>query len=197
MKYATLFATLALAYALVCAAEPASQPASKPASAAAFTLNDSAGKAVSLSDFAGKIVVLEWTNPECPFVNRAYRAGTPIALCNKYKDKGVAWLAINSTAAATPERNQRWSDDQKLPYPILDDHAGQVGHAYDARSTPSIVIIDAHGNIAYRGPFDNNIRGDNPNAPNYVDQALTELLAGKAPSIATSTPYGCTVKYAK
>ncbi len=191
----TLISVTALAWAAG-ATDNTSKPATKPAATApAFTLNDAAGKAVSLSDFTGKIVVLEWTNPDCPFVRRAYRNGLMIDTFTKYKDKGIGWVAINSSADSAAEKNKKWSDAQKLPYPILDDHEGKVGRLYHARSTPSVVVIDAAGNIAYRGAVDNGMSPNDSGAINYVDQALADLTANKTVSTnstpATGTPVTC------
>lgn len=179
------------------AAEPAVEPVGKKAPD--FTLKSFDGKSVSLSDYRGKIVVLEWFNFECPFVQYHYnKATTMIDLANKYKDKNVVWLSMNSTSHITPEANIEFAKKHKLPYPILDDRPGQVGHAYGAETTPHIFIIDRRGNIVYEGAIDNSPSGKT--APgekliNYVDQSLSELLAGKPISTPKTKPYGCTVKY--
>jgi len=167
--------------------------------APAFTLKTFDGQTVSLSDYKGKIVVLEWFNFECPFVQYHYgKANTMIDLATKYKDKDVVWLAINSTSHATPEANKEFIEKHKLPYPILDDRSGVVGHAYDAKTTPHLFIITPAGNIAYDGAIDNSPLGKTPAGEkpvNYVDQALTELLAGKKVSVTNTKSYGCSVKY--
>jgi peroxiredoxin len=179
------------------AAEPAVEPAGKKAPD--FTLKSFDGTSVSLSDYRGKIVVLEWFNFECPFVQYHYdKATTMIDLANKYKDKNVVWLSMNSTSHITAEANIEFAKKHKLPYPILDDRPGQVGHAYGAETTPHIFIIDRRGNIVYEGAIDNSPSGKTPAGDkliNYVDQALAELLAGKPVSTAKTKPYGCTVKY--
>jgi len=179
------------------AAEPAVEPAGKKAPD--FTLKSFDGKSVSLSDYRGKIVVLEWFNFECPFVQYHYdKATTMVDLANKYKDKNVVWLSMNSTSHVTPEANIEFAKKHKLPYPILDDRPGQVGHAYGAETTPHIFIIDRRGNIGYEGAIDNSPSGKTPAGEkliNYVDQALAELLAGKPVSTPKTKPYGCTVKY--
>ncbi len=168
------------------------------APAPTFTLEDQNGRPVSLSDFAGKIVVLEWVNPDCPFVQRHYRAGTMKRLAEKYQSKGVVWLAINSTHYMDKEDNRRWIEKYKLPYPILDDHAGRVGRLYGAKTTPHMFIIDTSGKLVYRGGIDDDPRGTkNGGALNYVERALDELLTGKPVSISQSKPYGCSVKYAE
>jgi peroxiredoxin len=183
------------------ARKPAAEPAVKPAgkNAPDFTLKSFDGKSVSLSDYRGKIVVLEWFNFECPFVQYHYnKATTMIDLANKYNDKNVVWLSMNSTSHTTAEANIEFAKKHKLPYPILDDRSGQVGHAYGAETTPHIFVIDRKGSIVYEGAIDNAPNGKTQAGEkliNYVDQALTELLAGKPVSIAKTKPYGCTVKY--
>lgn len=162
-----------------------------------FKLNSFDGKTISLSDYKGKIVVLEWFNYECPFVLRHYGSQpTMIGLANKYKDKNVVWLAINSTSHATPEANLEFAEKRSLPYPILDDRPGTVGRAYGAKTTPHMYVIDTKGSIAYQGAIDNDERGrKGPNAINYVDKALAELAGGKEVSTTDTMSYGCTVKY--
>ena len=165
-----------------------------------FTLTSFDGKTVSLSDYRGKIVVLEWFNFECPFVQYHYDTTTTMVdLADKYKGKNVVWLAINSTSHATPEANKAFVEKYKLPYLILDDRPGRAGRAYDAKTTPHMFVIDRRGNIAYEGAIDNSPRGRTPQGQkliNHVDKALAELTAGRAVSIKETKPYGCTVKYA-
>ncbi len=165
-----------------------------------FTLSSFNGKQVSLSDFTGKIVVLEWLNTECPFVRYHYdTAKTMVDLANKYKDKGVVWLAINSTSHTTGEANLDFAKQHNMPYQILDDRSGKVGHEYNATNTPHIFVIDPRGNIAYAGAIDNAPMGKAPEGQtkiDYVDNALSEMIAGKNVSVHLAKPYGCTVKYA-
>jgi peroxiredoxin len=164
-----------------------------------FTLQDENGKPVSLSAYAGKIVVLEWTNPQCPFVKRHYAAKTMINLANEYKSQDVVWLAINSTGTATNAEDKAWITENNLSYPILNDSAGEVGHAYGAKSTPGMYIIGKNGTLVYSGAIDNDPSGNlAPSAKvNYVQKALTELLAGSAVSTPQTKSYGCAVHYAK
>ena len=166
-----------------------------------FTLKSFEGEEVSLSDYKGKIVVLEWFNDECPFVKYHYdTVHTMVELANKYKAKNVIWLDINSTSHTTPEQNKDLSAGHNLPYPILNDKPGKVGWAYGATNTPHMFIIDAKGNIAYEGAIDNSPMGKTPDGEkptNYVDKALAELISGKAVSVPKTSPYGCTVKYAR
>ncbi len=166
--------------------------------APAFTLADSAGKEVSLSDFEGKIVVLEWLNPDCPFVQRHYKAGTMKNLAAQYAGEGVVWLTINSTNYMDAAANAKFKADNSLPYTILVDQSGDVGHLYDAKTTPHMYIIDGTGTLVYIGAIDDDPRGnkDEP-AVNYVSVVLDEVLAGKSVTTAETKPYGCSVKYKK
>jgi peroxiredoxin len=172
----------------------------KPAKAPDFALKNYDGKEVKLSDYKGKIVVLEWFNYECPFVKYHYeKASTMKDLAAKYKDRNVVWLAINSTAHQETARNKEYAEKNKILYPILDDRSGEVGKAYHATNTPHIFIIDHNGNIAYNGAIDNAPLGRVPEDEklvNYVDLALEELTPKKV-TIAKTRPYGCTVKYKK
>jgi peroxiredoxin len=170
-------------------------------SAKPFTLTSFDGKTVSLADYRGKTVVLEWLNYECPFVRYHYeQAGTMVKLAKKYKDQGVVWLAINSTSHSTAEANRAFAAKHKLPYPVLDDRAGTVGRAYGAKTTPHVFVIDRRGRIVYDGAIDNAPMGKTLNGEkpvNYVDQTLTEVLAGKDITTHQTKSYGCSVKYAQ
>ena len=165
--------------------------------APALRLTSFCGKTVNLSDYKGKIVVLEWLNFECPFVKYHYeKTNTMIDLANKYKDENVVWLAVNSTSHTTPEANNGFAEKHKLPYLILDDRSGKVGRAYGAETTPHMYVINATGNIVYAGAIDNSPMGNKKEGViNYVDNALAELTAGKPVSTRESKPYGCSVKY--
>jgi peroxiredoxin len=164
--------------------------------APAFSLQDQNGKAISLSDYAGKIVVLEWFNEECPIVQRHYKDDAMNKLASKYKEKGVVWLAISSTSGKTNAANLKADAAWKMNRPILNDSTGKVGHEYGATNTPGMFIINKDGVLAYMGGIDDNINGDKSQVKNYVAQALDELLAGKAVSEPQTKQYGCTVKYA-
>jgi peroxiredoxin len=191
---------LAQAMGTALAAEP-NQQSKPPAKAPAFELKNYDGKMVNLNDFKGKIIVLEWFNYECPFVQYHYqKASTMIDLAKKYEDKNVVWLAINSTKHLKTEQNKQFAEEHKVPYPILDDRAGKTGRAYGAKTTPHIFIINAAGNIAYEGAIDNAPLGKTPEGQepvNYVDKALDELTAGKEATIKKTQSYGCSVKYAE
>lgn len=168
-----------------------------------FTLMDTAGKPVKLSDFKGKTVVLEWNNPGCPFVRKHYQ-GNMQALQKEAIGQGVVWLAINSTRDdsadyLTPPQLGRWMTEQKAsPSATLMDEDGKVGEAYAARVTPHMYIVNAQGVLAYAGGIDSiaSARADDiPKATNYVRQSLGELRAGKPVSVASSRAYGCSIKY--
>ena len=167
--------------------------------APSFELNSFDGKSVSLSDYRGKIVVLEWMNFECPFSRYHYETkNTMVELANKYKDKNVVWLTVNSTSHTTPEPNKTFAKRHGLSYLILDDRSGKVGRAYGAETTPHMYIINPRGNIVYEGAIDDSPLGQKKEGVvNYVDNALAELTAGKAVSTTKTKPYGCTVKYAR
>jgi peroxiredoxin len=173
----------------------------KPVKAPDFTLQNYDAKEYKLSDYKGKIVVLEWFNYECPFVKYHYeKASTMKDLAAKYKDKNVVWLAINSTSHLEAAKNKEFAEKHAVLYPILDDSSGKVGHEYNATNTPNLFIIDAEGNIVYSGAIDNAPLGKAPEGAayvNYVDKALDELTTGKPVTTAQTKPYGCTVKYAK
>ncbi len=167
--------------------------------APSFELNSFDGKTVSLSDYRGKFVVLEWFNFECPLSRYHYETkNTMVELAKKYKGKNVVWLAVNSTSHTTPGPNKTFAERHKLPYLILDDRSGKVGRAYGAQTTPHMYIINPRGNLVYEGAIDDSPMGKKKEGViNYVDNALAELTARKAVSTPKTKPYGCTVKYAK
>jgi peroxiredoxin len=172
--------------------------------APAFTATDASGKTVSLADFKGKHVVLEWVNPGCPFVVKHYSSGNMQGTQKEATAKGVVWLAINSTAADAgdylkPAEMAQWMQGQKAAATAtLMDADGKVGKAYGARTTPHMYIVDPQGKLVYAGGIDDkpstNI-ADIAKATNHVKVALNETLAGKAVSQASTRPYGCSVKY--
>jgi len=168
-----------------------------------FSLEDTSGKAVKLSAFRGKTVVLEWNNPGCPFVRKHYQ-GNLQALQKEAAAQGVVWLAINSTREdsadyLTPPQLARWmAEKQAAPTAILMDEDGAVGQAYGARVTPHMYIVNAQGVLAYAGGIDSIPSArveDIARATNHVRVALAELAAGKPVSRPTSLPYGCSIKY--
>lgn len=162
-----------------------------------FTLTDATGKKHTLSAYKGKVVVLEWTNPGCPYVKRHYTADTMETLAKTYGGKGVVWLAIDSTHSNTADATKTWTKDQKLAYPTLLDPDGAVGKRYGARTTPHMYVVDGEGTLRYAGAIDDDPKGTAKKPTNLVAAALDAVLAGKAPATSTSEPYGCTVKYKK
>jgi peroxiredoxin len=164
-----------------------------------FTLQDQDGNSHSLSDFAGKIVVLEWFNNECPFVVKHYSGGDMNKTAAMADSGGVVWLAINSTKNKTNEDNKKIAAEWGITRPILNDASGQVGRMYGAKTTPHMYIIGKDGTLVYAGAIDSNSSpnaADIAGATNYVQQALTELAAGGTVSTPETKPYGCSVKYA-
>lgn len=169
-----------------------------------FTLPDSHGENHSLSDYKGKIVVLEWLNHGCPFVRKHYDSGNMQALQKEYAEKGVIWFSIISSAPGkqgylTPEQaNETIKEKNAAPAALLLDPEGSVGKLYGAKTTPHMFIISKEGELVYNGGID-DIRStdveDIAKAKNYVKIALDELLAGKEVTVKTSQPYGCSVKY--
>jgi peroxiredoxin len=168
-----------------------------------FSLSDTAGKPVSLSQFKGKTVVLEWNNPGCPFVRKHYN-GNMQSLQKDFTQKGVVWLAVNSTETQSadylePEKLARWMRDKGAsPTATLMDPDGKAGTAFGARVTPHMYIVNPQGLLVYAGGIDSipsAREGDIEKATNYVRQGLGELLAGKPVSVTTSQAYGCSIKY--
>jgi peroxiredoxin len=194
---------LSLAAALAVAATPAfSATVGQPAPD--FTAPDLSGKPVKLSDFRGKFVVLEWTNPECPYVRRHYDSGNIPALQKEVAAKDVVWIAINSTSAASgefksPEEMAQWLGAKgAAPKAALIDKDGKVGRLFGARTTPHMYIVDPQGKLVYAGAIDDKrwaSVAETKSANNYVRAALVEALAGKPVSVAATSPYGCSVKY--
>jgi peroxiredoxin len=169
-----------------------------------FSLTDAKGQTHSLSQYKGKYVVLEWFNPECPFVKKHYGSDNMQNLQKEYTDKGVVWLTIDSNAPGTegnltPDQAQKitgsWKTQQTA---LLLDPDGKVGRAYGAKNTPNMVIISPEGKIAYEGAIDSKATpnpADIPSSTNYVKSALDQSLAGKSVSTPQTKPYGCSVKY--
>ena len=169
-----------------------------------FSLNSAAGSTVSLSDYQGKTVVLEWTNHDCPYVQKHYDSDNMQSLQRKYAAKDVVWLSIISSAPGkqgyvdAETANQLTSSRNAAPTHVLFDPEGTVGRQYGARTTPHMYLIDKEGTLRYAGGID-SIKSANPadiaKATNYVDEGLTSLLGGQAIAKKTSSPYGCSVKY--
>ena len=177
----------------------------RPGTAApAFAVQDIDGKTVRLGDFAGKTVVLEWTNNGCPFVAKHYNSGNMQALQHRHTAAGGVWLVVASSAPGqqghvTPDEAR--ADLSRLtsaPSDFLLDPDGVVGRLYDARATPHMVVIDRTGTLAYMGAIDDTPSADPRDvktAKNYVAAALDELAAGKPVTVAATRAYGCSVKY--
>jgi len=169
-----------------------------------FTAVDVSGKPVKLSDFRGKHVVLEWVNPGCPYVAKHYDSANMQGLQKEFTAKDVVWLSINSTRKdhgdyLAPADMAGWMKKSGgAPTATLMDTDGKVGRAYGARTTPHMYVVDPKGQLVYAGAIDDK-RSTNPAdvkaAKNYVRAAMGEALAGKPVSTATTTAYGCTVKY--
>ena len=187
------------------AAAPLPALAQVPAQPApAFTLTDLDGRKVALADLRGKYVVLEWTNPSCPFVQKHYGSGNMQSLQKRFTAEGVVWIVINSTAASHPEylkpaEQKVWLQKQGAAASIAAlDADGTVGRAYGAKTTPHMYVIDPNGMLLYAGAIDDK-RSANPAdvkiANNYIVQAFTELRAGKSVSAPSTQAYGCTIKY--
>ena len=169
-----------------------------------FTLTDATGKPVRLSDFKGRHVVLEWTNPGCPFVRKHYDSGNMPATQKDATGKNVVWLSINSTEKASsdylePARLTAWLGERKaVPTAVLMDEEGTVGRSYGARTTPHMYIVNPQGVLVYAGGIDSipSARpADIERATNYVKTGLAQALAGQPISAATTQPYGCSIKY--
>ena len=194
---ASLFAAASLASGTAFANAAVNQPAP------AFTLTDLAGKPVNLADYRGRTVVLEWHNFGCPFVQKHYRSGNMQSLQKKYAND-VVWLAVNSTGRNSSDYTEpaklaaELKDFGAAPAKYLMDEPGTVGVAYGAKTTPHMFIIDASGKVVYNGAIDDK-RSTNPDdvktSKNYVVAALEEIKAGKPVTTASTTPYGCSVKY--
>lgn len=167
-----------------------------------FELTDTAGTAHSLAALLkeGRIVVLEWFNPDCPFIKKHHLAHrTMDATYAEFADKNVVWLGINSGAegkqGAGLERNLKAVEEYAISFPILLDPDGAVGRAYGAKTTPHLFIVTPDGTVAYAGAIDDDNSPGKLGANNYVAAALKALTAGKKPEITETKAYGCSVKY--
>jgi peroxiredoxin len=164
-----------------------------------LTLIDQNGNTVKLSDFNDKVVVLEWFNDGCPFVVKFYKEGHMNKWAEAYAEKGVVWLAINSTHNSDNAHNKKVAEKWNINRPILNDQAGVAGDLYEATRTPHMFVINK-GVLVYRGAIDDKPSADTNDiagATNYVAKALDEVLAGTAVSTPETKAYGCTVKYKK
>ncbi|MBC5783991.1 thioredoxin family protein [Ramlibacter sp. USB13] len=195
-------ALIALPALLFAAAAQSAPAVGQPAPA--FALQDASGRTVQLADFRGKYVVLEWTNPGCPYVRKHYDSGNMAATQQDALARGAVWLSISSTEKASydwmePAKLVAWQKERKAqPTAMLLDEEGTVGKAYGARTTPHMYIVDPQGRLVYAGGIDSipsSSKDDIAKAVNYVRQGLAEATAGKAISAATTRAYGCSIKY--
>jgi peroxiredoxin len=191
-------ATGLLTAALVHASASVGQPAPE------FKVKDASGKEQSLSAYKGKFVVLEWVNPGCPFVRKHYDSSNMQSTQTAATAKGAVWLTVSSTAPdagdykSAAELNAWLKDKGAKPTATLMDDDGKIGHAYGARTTPHMYVIDPQGKLVYAGAIDSKAtarKEDVKGATNYVATALDEAMAGKPITKATSEPYGCSIKY--
>jgi peroxiredoxin len=195
-------ATLTMLLLLALTAGPALAGGAVGETAPAFSLKGVDGKTYSLADYKGKVVVLEWVNPNCPFSDRHAKEKTMSNLVKKHGKGGVVWLGINSTAAGhdnflKPAEHKAWAEKNGVSYTVLYDETSKVAKAYDAKTTPHMFIVDEQGKIAYNGAIDDDPSGRTAAAQrkNYVDGGLIAELAGKKADPAATKPYGCSIKY--
>lgn len=199
MKLTTILASAALALT-----SHAAFAASAGQAAPDFSVTDSTGKAVHLSDYKGKFVVLEWTNPECPFVRKHYDSANMQTLQKEWGAKDVVWLSVNSTSRSSFEyktgaQMNSWMQSQGAAQKaVLIDGDSATGRQYAAKTTPHMFVVDPKGQIVYAGAIDDKRSArpeDVKTSTNYVRLALAEAMAGKPVSTPNTTPYGCSVKY--
>jgi peroxiredoxin len=202
MSVAALAAISILAVNRATAVPPPAARVGEPAPQ--FNAQDITGKTIRLADYAGKTIVLEWTNDGCPFVGKHYDSGNMQALQQKYTAAGVVWLTLASSAPGeqgyvTPaEAKADLAHWRATPTDFLLDPDGTVGRLYDARATPNMVVIDRTGRVAYMGAIDDTPStrlADVKTAHNYVVAALDALAAGQPVAVTSTRAYGCSVKY--
>jgi glutathione peroxidase-family protein len=169
-----------------------------------FTATDTNGQSHKLSQYAGKFVVLEWHNRGCPYTQKHYTSGNMERLQREWTGRGVIWLTVISSApgkqgyVTAADENAFVKEMKAAPTAVLLDSTGALGHLYDAKTTPQMIIINPQGVMIYDGAIDDKPTTDTSDisgAKNYVQQALEEATAGKAVSVASTRPYGCSVKY--
>ena len=202
MKRSTLYPILIAL--LLCAVLPLISAGKTGDTAPDFTTTASNGKTVRLSDYRGKYVVLEWHNNGCPYVGKHYNSGNMQKLQKEWTGRGVVWFTILSSApgkqgyVTASEENNYLTKEQAAPTAALLDPTGQIGHLYDAKTSPQMVVINPQGVVIYDGAIDDKPTTDLedvPGATNYVDLALEQGMAGKRAETPTTRPYGCSVKY--
>jgi peroxiredoxin len=203
MKIKTQFLAAALlAITIVCAHAASSPPVGQPAPD--FIATDVDGQQVTLSQFKGKTVVLEWTNKDCPFVHKHYDSGAMQALQKAATAQGVVWLTIVSSApgkegyVTDAEAKKSMADWHGMPSDEILDPTGAIGHLYGARATPNMFVIDPTGTLVYEGAIDDKPTADKadiPAAHNYVKAALEAVANHQSVTDPVTQPYGCAVKY--
>lgn len=175
-------------------------------SAPDFTGSDSNGKAHKLSDYRGKVVVLEWHNQGCPYTKKHYESGNMQKLQKEWTARGVVWLTVISSAPGTQgyvtasEENEYLKKMNAVPTAALLDPTGVIGHLYEAKTTPHMYVINPGGKLVYEGGIDDKPTSDPADiasSTNWVQAALKEVTDGKQVSTPVTRPYGCSVKYAK
>lgn len=202
---ATVVAIAALGYAALATVSTSLLADAVPGKAAPeFTAIDSNGQTHKLSDLKGKTVVLEWTNDGCPYVGKHYRSGNMQALQKEAAAKGIVWLSVISSAKGEQgyvdgnAANKLTADRGAAPAAVLLDPAGTIGHAYGAKTTPHMYVIDKDGRLVYNGAIDDKPTAnvaDIPTARSYLKEALAAVADGKPVAVATTRAYGCSVKY--
>lgn len=200
MKIKRILGSLAVAAALLISTSHAAKVGEK---APDFQLTDIEGNVHSLSDYADKVVVLEWVNYGCPYVKKFYSSGSMQAFQKTAAEQGVVWLSICSSKPGSQGHysGDEWkveSEKRKAHAPILTDEDGTVGKLYRAMTTPHMFVIDPSGTLAYNGAID-SIRSTNiddiSKATNYVEAAYQAILDGREVEKPLTKPYGCDVKY--
>lgn len=175
------------------------------APAPSFTGTDTHGQTHNLSDYHGKFVVLEWTNKDCPYTMKQYDSGNMQSLQKQWTQQGVVWLTILSSAPGeqgymTADQENAWiAKVHADPTAALLDPKGAIGHAYEAKTTPHMFIIDPSGKLIYDGAIDDHPTtdpADVPQSKNYVSAALKQAMSGRPVAVTYTRPYGCSVKYA-
>lgn len=171
-----------------------------------FTGTDSHGQSHKLSDYRGKFVVLEWHNNGCPFTKKHYESGNMQNLQKEWTGKGVVWFTVISSAPGTQgyvtadQENAYVEKMHAVPTAAILDPTGQIGHLYGAKTTPHMFVINPQGQLIYNGAIDDKATPDQSDingAKNYVSEALQEAIAGQSVAVASTRPYGCSVKYAE
>ena len=171
------------------------------APAPAFSALGADGRVHALSDFAGRIVVLEWTSPVCPYTGMKYQDGAMQALQKKAAALGVTWIAIDTAAPGRPgyltpaAMRVRIARTGMHVTAFLSDPDGRIGRAYGAKTTPELYVIGRDGRLAYQGAVDDNPAAELPGGPSYVGAALAAVKAGKPVETPETLPYGCAVEY--